>query len=85
MYAARAAAILKDPDRLEAFSRDADDNVRHAALVGLHPLVRHQAAAVYLANLKRSDYQLLMMAATALEGTAERGAADEALSTRSHA
>jgi cyclophilin family peptidyl-prolyl cis-trans isomerase len=69
MYAARAAAILKDRDALDAFARDEDDNVREAAIEGLRKVAGHAADAIYVAQLTRSGNQVLRLSALALEGT----------------
>jgi cyclophilin family peptidyl-prolyl cis-trans isomerase len=69
MYAARAAAILKDGDALATGAADADDNVREAAVDGLRKLRGHDADAIYVAQLSRNGHQILRAAALALEGT----------------
>jgi len=79
MYAARAAAVLGAAARLERLAEDANDNVREAAVSGLAEVARHDADAVYIAQLARGDYQLLRSAARALEGTANGGEALPAL------
>jgi cyclophilin family peptidyl-prolyl cis-trans isomerase len=79
MYAARAAGLLKDRVTLDALAADADDNVRHAAVETLQPLVGHDADPQYLASLERGDYQLLRTAARALAGTTRKLDASTAL------
>ena len=79
MYAARAAAVLKDRDTLAALASDDDDNVREAAVEGLRKVAGHAADAVYIAQLTRPGYQVLRAAALALEGTASADAAAPAL------
>ena len=79
MYAARAAGLLKDRVTLDALAADADDNVRHAAVETLQPLVGHEADQQYLASLDRGDYQLLRAAARALAGTTRKPEASAAL------
>jgi cyclophilin family peptidyl-prolyl cis-trans isomerase/HEAT repeat protein len=79
MYAARAAGLLKDRVTLDALAADADDNVRHAAVETLQPLVGHDADPQYLASLDRSDYQLLREASRALAGTPRKPEASTAL------
>jgi len=69
MYAARAAAPLKNRDALEILARDEDDNVREAAVGGLRRLAGHDADAVYIAQLSRPGYQILRAAALALDAT----------------
>ncbi len=79
MYAARGAAALAAAARLERLASDADDNVRHAAIEGLRTLRRHDADAIYVAALARRDYQLVMLAAQALEGSPNGASAAPAL------
>jgi cyclophilin family peptidyl-prolyl cis-trans isomerase/HEAT repeat protein len=71
MYAARAAAIVRDADLLLRFVEDSRDNVREAALAGLRTLRGHDADDLYIAALQRPDYQLVMTAAQALEKTSQ--------------
>lgn len=68
MYAARAAAAMKDVLSLDRLAYDADDNVREATLVALRTLRQSDSDAAFIAALARSDYQLLRTAAMALEG-----------------
>jgi peptidyl-prolyl cis-trans isomerase B (cyclophilin B) len=75
MYAARAASILKDRATLELLARDADDNVREAAIEGLAAISGHGADAVYVEALATGRYQVLRAAAAALAGTAAPSAA----------
>lgn len=63
MYAARAAAVLKDDATLSRLATDDNDNVREAALGPLASLVKGGADAAVLDALKRSDPQLLRTAA----------------------
>jgi cyclophilin family peptidyl-prolyl cis-trans isomerase len=69
MYAARAAAIVRDADVLLRLAGDPRDNVREAALAGLSTLKGHDADGLYIAALQRPDYQLVMTAAGALQKT----------------
>jgi cyclophilin family peptidyl-prolyl cis-trans isomerase len=69
MYAARAAAALKDRASLEKLARDDDDNVAEAAIDGLRKVANHDADAVYVAALSRKGYQILRAAALGLDGT----------------
>ena len=69
MYAARAAAILKDRAALEKLARDGDDNVKEAAIEGLAAVSGHGADAVYVEALATGRYQVLRAAAVALAGT----------------
>ena len=78
-WTARAAAVLGDTASLLSLSKDADDNVRTAATVGLRELLGHAADSVYLANLARDDHELIMASAGALEGTADTATATNAL------
>ena len=58
MYAARAAAILKDRAALEKLARDGDDNVTEAAIEGLAAVSGHDADAVYVEALATGRYQV---------------------------
>lgn len=69
MYAARAAAVLKQREALDTLAQDADDNVREAAVDGLRKLAGHDADAIYIAELTRTGHQILRMSAMALDGT----------------
>ena len=69
MYAARAAAAMKDVLSLERLAYDAQDNVREATLVPLRTLKGRESDAAVIAALQRRDYQLLRTAALALDGT----------------
>jgi len=79
MYAARAAATLRDAEWLRRFARDEQDNVREAAIAGLKTVAGHDADDLYIEALGRSDYQLIMTAANALIGTPRRVDAAAAL------
>jgi cyclophilin family peptidyl-prolyl cis-trans isomerase/HEAT repeat protein len=69
MYAARAAGVVGSRVYLERLASDENDNVRQAAITGMFELVGHEADSVYIAQLVRSDYQLVMTAAQLLEGS----------------
>jgi cyclophilin family peptidyl-prolyl cis-trans isomerase len=69
MYAARAAAEMKDRATLEKLARDDDDNVAETAVDGLRKLANHDADAVYVSALSRKGYQILRAAALGLDGT----------------
>jgi cyclophilin family peptidyl-prolyl cis-trans isomerase/HEAT repeat protein len=69
MYAARAAGVIGDPDRLRDALEDRDDNVREAAIAGLVRVRGHGADSVLVVQLGRPDYQLVQTAAGALAGT----------------
>jgi cyclophilin family peptidyl-prolyl cis-trans isomerase len=79
MYAARAAAALKNRALLERFAGDESDNVREAAIAGLKSVAGHDADAVYVAQLTRRGYQVLRAAASALDGSPHGDAAVAAL------
>jgi peptidyl-prolyl cis-trans isomerase B (cyclophilin B) len=79
VYAAQAATALGAGARLERLAGDADDNVRHAALEGLRTVQKHEADAIYVDTLGRRDYQLVLLAAQALAGSPNPGAAAPAL------
>jgi cyclophilin family peptidyl-prolyl cis-trans isomerase len=81
MYAARAAALLGDRDRLEILAKDPDDNVVEAAIDGLVKVSGHASDVVYMAALSRSGYQAIRAAALALDGSPDPGAAVPALKT----
>jgi cyclophilin family peptidyl-prolyl cis-trans isomerase/HEAT repeat protein len=70
MYAARAAGVLGDVNTLTALMGDANDNVREAALSALVDAKRPEAGPAAIESLTRSDYQLVMTAARALEDKA---------------
>jgi cyclophilin family peptidyl-prolyl cis-trans isomerase len=69
MYAARAAAGLKDRAVLDKLAKDDDDNVSEAAVEGLRTLAGHEADEIYLSGLSRSGYQIVRLSALALDGT----------------
>ena len=79
MYAARAAANLKDRARLEKLAEDPDDNVSEAAIEGLVAVAGHDADGVYIKALSRSGYQAVRVAALALDATSRADAATPAL------
>jgi cyclophilin family peptidyl-prolyl cis-trans isomerase len=70
IYAARAAATLKDRGTLEGLATDDDDNVKEAAIDRLRAIAGHGADGLYLAALATGRYQVLRAAAAALAGTA---------------
>jgi cyclophilin family peptidyl-prolyl cis-trans isomerase len=78
-YAARAAAVLRDTAALERLARDEDDNVRYEAVVGLRQVAGHAADTIFIEALARRDYQLVLTAAQALEGSPNRETAAAAL------
>jgi cyclophilin family peptidyl-prolyl cis-trans isomerase/HEAT repeat protein len=79
MYAAYAATTSRALPVLARLASDEDDNVRQAVISGLSRLTAHDADSIYVAQLERRDYQLIMTAAGALEGSPNRGAAVAAL------
>ena len=81
MYAARAAALLRDTISLRRLAEDSVANVREAALAGLHEVTGHTDDARYRAALGAADYQLVLTAARLLAGTPEPVPATEALVT----
>lgn len=68
MYAARVAAMLKDDVALERLAMDGHDNVRDAALNALRLVKGAESDHIFVAALRRGDYQLLRTAAIALAG-----------------
>jgi cyclophilin family peptidyl-prolyl cis-trans isomerase/HEAT repeat protein len=79
VYAARAAALTDARPVLHALSRDANRNVQEAAIAGLAATAAHEADSVYLRALGSSGNQVVLAAATALEGTTFPGALDSLL------
>lgn len=79
MYAARAAALLRDDAILTSLAADAHANVRAAAIDGLRDVAAHQADGVYLAALASPDYPVVLSVAKALERTPRRAEAAAAL------
>jgi cyclophilin family peptidyl-prolyl cis-trans isomerase len=70
MYAARAAAAMKDAASLERLAYDDHDNVREATLAPLRVLKHSDSDAAFIDALGRSDYQLLRKAAIVLKEAA---------------
>jgi cyclophilin family peptidyl-prolyl cis-trans isomerase/HEAT repeat protein len=81
MYTARAAAVMGDTASLAKLAADRTDNVRDAAVNGFADLMRPASGAstgaiprsksidsILLAQFARSDHQLVLNAAKALEG-----------------
>jgi cyclophilin family peptidyl-prolyl cis-trans isomerase/HEAT repeat protein len=79
MYAARAATEMEAVAQLEQPAFDGHDNVREAAISGLAQIVGHDADSSYIAQLGRPDYQLVITAARALEGSPNQRSAVPAL------
>jgi cyclophilin family peptidyl-prolyl cis-trans isomerase/HEAT repeat protein len=72
VYAARAATQLLAAARLERLAADPNDNVRYEAILGLRAARGHDADTVFMESLARPDYQLVLTAAAALEGSPRR-------------
>ncbi|MFN8574536.1 MAG: peptidylprolyl isomerase [Gemmatimonadaceae bacterium] len=72
MYAARAAAILKDTETLNTLSSDAVPDVQEAAIAGLASVSPRAADDVAMRALSSSAYQVVLAGATALKGTTPR-------------
>ena len=79
MYAARAAAIVGDQDRLMQLGEDPSDNVRDVAVDGLVKVRGHGADSVYRVQLARPGYQAVQAGARALAGAIDRPRAVAAL------
>jgi cyclophilin family peptidyl-prolyl cis-trans isomerase len=69
VYAARAARAMTDTATLRTLARDADDNVKEAAIDGLSTVARHGADDVYIAALGARGYQAVRAAARALQAS----------------
>jgi cyclophilin family peptidyl-prolyl cis-trans isomerase/HEAT repeat protein len=67
MYAARAAAILRDAPTLEKLAYDETENVREAALGPFRTVDKAKAEDAIVAALSRHDYQLVRTAAILLK------------------
>ena len=93
MYAANAAGVLADVATLRTLAGDRADNVRDAAVNALFALVRPPGAnsarvpmartaaidSIFVAQLARSDHQLVLDAARALDGAAKSARLEDAL------
>jgi cyclophilin family peptidyl-prolyl cis-trans isomerase len=69
MYAARAAALLADTQRLYTLAGDEDANVREVVIDALSRLVGHRADDVYRRTLWQGAPQAVRAAAIALKGS----------------
>jgi cyclophilin family peptidyl-prolyl cis-trans isomerase/HEAT repeat protein len=69
VVAARAGALLAQSALLLQLARDADQNVREAAIAGLAATSRHAADSVFVAGLKAPGNQVVLASAEALEGS----------------
>jgi cyclophilin family peptidyl-prolyl cis-trans isomerase len=67
MYTARAAAVLSDTQRLRTLARDANDDVREAAIDALGKLTKHADDELFLAALRSDGAQVVRAAAIALK------------------
>jgi cyclophilin family peptidyl-prolyl cis-trans isomerase len=81
MYAARAAAALGDTVTLRTLARDANDNVKEAAIDSLSKLTGHADDDVYLAALGARGAQAVRAAAIALKGSPRANVAAAASAT----
>lgn len=79
VYAARTAAVLTRRDVLDQLARDPHDNVVEAAIVALRTTAGHDADPIYVAALGREGYQVIRVAAQALEGSPTPAAAIDPL------
>jgi cyclophilin family peptidyl-prolyl cis-trans isomerase/HEAT repeat protein len=79
MYAARAAGVAGSLVYLKRLASDNSDNVRQAAITAISDIVGHEADSIYIAQLIRPDYQLVMTAARLLEGSSDSRSAVPAL------
>ena len=93
MYAARAAGVLADTATLARLASDRADNVRDAAINGLSALVRPATGggnrariertdavdSIFTSQLTRSDHQVILDAAKALDGARASARIGEAL------
>lgn len=73
-HAALAAGVLGEEEVLRRLAADEHANVRTAAVQALARVAGHRADAVYIAQLARTDSELLIAAAAALEGSPHPGA-----------
>ena len=69
MYAARAAAILREKEALRTLAVDRDENVAASGIDGLSAVFGHAEDGTYLAALNRTSYRVVLSAALALVGT----------------
>ena len=68
-YAARAATVLVDTQRLRALARDEDDNVKDVAIEALTKLTGHADDDIYLETVRARGAQAVRAAAVALKGS----------------
>ena len=79
VYAARAAAALRQRELLRTLAGDVHDNVVEAAIEGLSKSAGHDEDGAYLQALSRTGYQAIRAAALALDQTPRTGDAVPAL------
>ena len=79
--AARASGILRNVAVLERLALDSVDNVREAAVRELFKLVERDTDSLLIAQLSRSDYQLILTVAGLLKGTTDSLSALHAAAT----
>jgi cyclophilin family peptidyl-prolyl cis-trans isomerase/HEAT repeat protein len=72
-YAAQAGGVVEDLEALRALAGDEHPNVRTAAVATLFELEGHGIDDLLLAQLESDDPQLLMTAASLLEGASDAG------------
>lgn len=84
VYAARAAAVLSDTQALRTLARDANDNVKEAAIEALSKLTGHADDSLYAAALRARGYQAVRAAAIALKGAAPTPEVRRLLVTTAH-
>jgi cyclophilin family peptidyl-prolyl cis-trans isomerase len=84
VYAARAAAVVRDRALLLRLAGDADRNVQEAAITGLAATAGHEADSVYIRALSSSGHQVALAAATALDSTTHPGALPALLDAFDH-
>ena len=84
VFAAGAAALLKQRGPLALLIRDPDDNVVEAAIAGLANSAGHDADDLYVAALARAGFQVVRAAAIALEHSPKPDTALPALTLALH-
>ncbi|MDQ8153568.1 MAG: peptidylprolyl isomerase [Gemmatimonadota bacterium] len=70
VYAARAAAVVRDTQALRRLARDANHNVQETAIDALTALSGHADDAIYTEALAATGYQAVRAGARALKGAA---------------
>jgi cyclophilin family peptidyl-prolyl cis-trans isomerase len=71
-YAGRAAGLVADTALLRVLARDADDNVKEAAIDALAKVSGHAEDDIYLGALSARGYQAVRAAARALAGSSRK-------------